>query len=423
MKKLFLWFVCVLLGFGVAGWAISNYRNGAFDRERAAWAKEKDALQSALKEAQSRTGASAATTLVKQKEIQVGATPNPAEIIERLQHIKISSGPAQIKNTRLAIQQFENLIASGPSALPAIREFLLQNIDIDYDSSFGSKGSKEGKMAAEFILPPSLRFGLFDAVRQIGSSDAEKLLAEILATTGRGAEIAYLARALQEMAPNKYRDLSITAARDLLARPVAAGGSGLDKYDREYLYGVLTFYGDASYAAEAQTHLVHADGGVDRGALKYLQQTLGVQALPSIAQAYQDPNLDPSKREPLIRYALNFAGADAQATEFWRKAITDPSIPFDHRRELIEDLNQDGLENEKNPTPHDAQLVAKRLELIDQLYNEVENPALINAWHEAGKDLQKMGLKFLSQPESPYVLGQDSKPLRDALFKFSQPTP
>jgi hypothetical protein len=223
---------------------------------------------------------------------------------------------------------------------------------------------------------------------------------------------------LQEMAPFKYREQAVNAARELLSRPLVAGGPSLDKYDREYLYGVLALYGDASFAAQAQGQLVRPDGGIDRGALKYLQQTLGAQALASVVQAYEDPTIDPSKKEPLVRYALTFAGEDAKATEFWHKAITDPKFPHDQRRELIEDLNQDGFQNEDHPTARDAQLIAKRLALIERHWNEVDDPAIKDAWHEAGKDLQNMGLNFLNQPPAKsYTLGQDLSSLQNTLLR------
>ncbi len=419
MKKIIFILCAGAVGFVFAWTMVSQRSAQTLLRERALWENEKSALQTGLDSARSRKRA-APSVIEKTKFVGVKEEISPREIIDRLQKIKISSGVGQNKNTRLAIHQFEILIALGPSALPAIREFLLRNEEIDYESGFNKKESKDGKMATDFVLPPSLRFGLFDAVKQIGGSDAEKLLAEILGGTGRGAEVAYLARALQEMAPNKYRDISLHAARELLSAPLAANASGLDKYDREYLYGVLALYGDASLTALAQTQLIRSDGGIDRGALQYLQQTMGVQALPAIAQAYQDATLDPSKKEPLVRYALSFAGADEQATAFWHKAITDPALPFGQRRELIEDLNQDGFQNEKNPTARDAQLIAQRLALVDQLHNEIDNPVLKDAWREAGKDLQNMGLKYLSQPEAPYALGKDLKDLR---LRLSQTTP
>src|SRR6185503_1769266 len=163
------------------------------------------------------------------------------------------------------------------------------------------------------ILPLSLRFGLFDAARQIGGVEAESLLADVLGATGRGVEVAWLARTLQEIAPDKYRDVALAAARELLARPLATNAaSPLDRNERDQLFGVLTLYGDASYVGAAQAQLVRTDGEVDRSALRYLQQSLGQQAVPIAAQWYNDPRLtDPAKKEPFARLALNYVGTDA----------------------------------------------------------------------------------------------------------------
>src|SRR5207244_3337077 len=159
------------------------------------------------------------------------------------------------------------------------------------------------------------------------------ILADTLRITGRGVEVAYLTRVLQQIAPFKYRDLAVSAAKELLNNPLNANSSNaLDKFERNYLYGVLAFYNDNSLSIQAQSQLVQTDGKIDQGALHYLQQTLGAQALPSIVQAYQNPALPPDKKEPLVRYALTYAGTDPQATEFWHKAVTDPTFPFDHRR-------------------------------------------------------------------------------------------
>lgn len=396
MKKFILTFLGCAVGFAIA-WAIVSQRSAdALRLERALWLNEKSSLEAALAGAKNQKPESA--SVIEKKEIvRVCEQTSPAEIIQKLQQIRISSDPGQIRNTRLVIQQFENLIALGSPALPSIRDFLLRNEEIDYDSSLSPRGSRDGRIATEFTVPPSLRFGLFDAAKQIGGEDAEKLLAEILSSTGRGAEIAYLARSLQEIAPFKYRDVAVNAARELLARPLTAGAPGLDKFDREYLYGVLALYGDTSFTAEAQTQLVRTDGAIDRGALKYLQQTLGAQALPSVMQAYQDPSIEASKKEPLVRYALTFAGADPQATEFWHKAITDPAMPFDDRRELIEDLNQDGIQNEDKPTARDAQLITNRLALIDKFYSDNDPEGIKDAWKEAQKDLRNMLTTYLKE--------------------------
>ena len=58
-------------------------------------------------------------------------------------------------------------------------------------------------------------------------------------------------------------------------------------------------------------------------------------------------------REPLARVALAYVGANPQAAEVFHTAVLDQTLSRTIRRELVEDLNQDGLSNKKNPTPED----------------------------------------------------------------------
>jgi hypothetical protein len=292
----------------------------------------------------------------------------------------------------------EELIAAGPGALPAIQEFLATGQDIDLSVSNQGKGGRLGAVPNEFVLPPSLRFGLFDVVKQIGSADGEKVLAGALSSTERGVELAWLARALQEMAPNQYRDLALAAAHTLLTAPFPANTTPAERNDRDQLFSVLTMYGDMTYVSTAQTQLLRADGELDRSALKYLQQSLGQQAVPIVAQLYDDPRItDSSKKEPFARLALNFVGADAQANEFYQRAINDMTLTPNHRKNLIEDLNQDGFTDTKNLTARDLPLIQNRLALIDQLLPQATDRDNIAAFNEARKDLAKM-LTQATQP-------------------------
>jgi hypothetical protein len=362
--------------------------------QQAAWQQEKADLEAALGNAKGSgrivvvpgAPAPAATPIVPVKT-------TPAEIVARLQALKPAPTP---RVARQAIHDFEELIAAGPAALPSIREFLARNEDVD----FLSAQTKGARITDDFILPPSLRFGFLDAVKQIGGAEAEKLLAEVLGATGRGVEVAWLARALQELAPNRYRDAALAAARELLARPpVANPASPLDRSDRDNLFSVLTMYGDASYVSVAQGQLIGADGALDRSALKYLQQSLGQQAVTLAAQMWNDPRLtDPAKKEPLARVALNFVGADAQANEFYQKAINDLSLPNDHRRNLIEDLNQDGFVDRKNLSARDLPLIENRIALVEQLAPGATDPVNLAAFKEAYKDLVKMRERILHPP-------------------------
>jgi hypothetical protein len=285
--------------------------------------------------------------------------------------------------------------------LPAIRAFLARNEDLDLESATGQGKGMRGGVPSQFVIPPSLRFGLLDVVREVGGADGEALLAEVLGATGRGVEVAWLARTLQELAPNKYRELALTAARELLGRPAAGNAaSPLDRNDRENLFAVLTLYGDNSYVGTAQTQLLRADGQVDRSALRYLQQALGPQAVAIAVQWYDDPRLtEPGAKEPFARLALNYVGLDAQADNFYQKAINDPALSKDHRRNLIEDLNQDGFADPRNLTARDLPLIQSRISLIEQLAPSAADPINAAAFKEAYKDLLKMRDRVAPPPQ------------------------
>ena len=396
MKKMLAVILGAAIGFAAASWIVSNRLNvwhaAQLAERQGAWQAEKAALEAALEK--SRTHAPVIRVPGAAGPAAAPTAPlklSPAEIVSKL--VALKSEPAnQPRMMRQAIYWLEELIAAGPPALPAIREFLGRNQDLQIGPLSQVKGVRVGAAANDFVVPPSLRFGLFDATKQIGGAEAEKLLAEVLGATGRGAEIAWLTRTLQEIAPNKYRDVALGAARELLARPLASNApSPLDRNERDQLFSVLTMYGDTSYVSAAQAQVLRADGEVDRSALKYLQQLLGQQAVPIAAQWYDDPRLtDPAKKEPFARLALNYVGADALANAFYQKAINDMSLTAGHRKNLIEDLNQDGFPDTKNLSTRDLQLIQNRIALIEQLAPSTADPVNAAAFKEAYKDLLKM---------------------------------
>jgi hypothetical protein len=203
------------------------------------------------------------------------------------------------------------------------------------------------------------------------------------------------------MAPNKYRDPALSAARALLANTAPLNStSPLDRNHRDYLFGVLSFYGDTSFAGVAQTQLLRADSQIDRGALRYLQQTLGSQAVTIAAQVYQNPLLltNAAAKEPLARLALAFVGADTQANQFYQQAINDPVLTKGHRSNLIEDLNEDGFADPRNLTANDLPLIQNRIALIEQLAPGAMDEINAAAFKEAYKDLVNMRTKVTGQP-------------------------
>jgi hypothetical protein len=313
---------------------------------------------------------------------------SPEDILNELAGIQVAPGPAQGRAQYRIMSLLEQLAQCGPAALPAIRQFLASNRDVAYEAGRAAGGNRQRNNTPS-LLPPSLRFALFDVVRQIGGVDAELVLSESVNNATRGAELAYLAQLLETMAPGKYHDAALLAARTLLA-----SGKITDPADCNNLYDILRQFKDATYVSTAQANLVQADGKVDASALRYLQQTLGDKSLAIAAQTYQDGRVvDPNSKEALGRVALTYVGANEQAIQLYHSAILDPTLTPDQRRNLIEDLNQDGLSNRKSPTPDDLKIIANRYQLAQTYLQQpyVQNdPVTLAAFQEAFKDLTQM---------------------------------
>ncbi len=400
MKKLLITGVSCAFAF-CAAYIIASRQTTArhaaeLAQQQSAWQAEKAALESALDEARNRPQVAALVPPPSAASIvTVQVKTSPQDLIARLRNAKFTPGAGQIRVMRQVIHDFDELIAAGPAALPVIRDYLSKNEDVEFNTSTNSRGYRD--VPLEFLVPPSLRFGLFDVVKQIGGSDAEKILADTLNASGRAIEITWLARALQEIAPDKYRDAALLAARGVLERAtdLKPGNS-----DRDQAFKVLTMFNDGSYVATAQSQLIRADGQVDNAALKYLLQTLGPQAVSVAAQLYDDPRItDPQKKEPFARVALNYVGADAAANAFYVKAINDPGLSNDQRRNLIEDLNQDGFIDRKNlNAARDLPPIDNRLSIIQQLAPNTTDPVNAAALKEAYKDLVKMRMRVTQPP-------------------------
>jgi hypothetical protein len=111
---------------------------------------------------------------------------------------------------------------------------------------------------------------------------------------------------------------------------------------------------------------------------------------------------DPTLRLPLARLALTTVGLDDFAELLWLHAINDSDIAADARRDLIEDLNQDGFADPKNPTHDDLPLIEARLALIDRFAPGAIDKTNSEAFAEARKDLLAMHTRLLPpQPAAP----------------------
>ncbi|MFM2081697.1 MAG: hypothetical protein RL380_388, partial [Verrucomicrobiota bacterium] len=370
------------LGFAAA-FALLPAKQSDFAKQQAAWLAEKSDLEAALASAKGRVTAVPGATRV----VEVTKQISPAEILERLKILRVVAD--QPRTTRLLAHQFETLAETGVAALPIVREFLAGNVDVDYDTGGQRRnnGPRTGQLPLDFNVPPSLRLGLFEMLKNTGGADAEKILADTLATTGRGIELAYLARALEVLSPGKYRAAALAAAHELLAHPLA---DAADKSDHFYLLATLMFLNDPSFAEQAKAQLVQADGKIDAAALKYLQQTQPKETLAIAMQTYRDPRVtDARDRERLAQVALDTAGVDPLADKFFRDALADTTLPSDNRRNLAEDFADHGYTNAKDPTADDFLKMQNRLAQLQQLAAEATDPLVIAGLAEAQKDLNK----------------------------------
>jgi hypothetical protein len=95
-------------------------------------------------------------------------------------------------------------------------------------------------------------------------------------------------------------------------------------------------------------------------------------------------------QDPLARDALGMVGADPEAEEYWMEAIFDRSLPDQEREDLMEDLNEVGLSDPKNPSPEDLQLIAARIPIIEAVAQDAAGRGdtfMIEHLGEAYKDL------------------------------------
>jgi hypothetical protein len=132
----------------------------------------------------------------------------------------------------------------------------------------------------------------------------------------------------------------------------------------------------------------------------------GLKPKPS-AEANADPDaqaeeeaemeLEPIVPKEVARAALGFVGEDPDAEELWYDAINDPNRPADERKDLIEDLNEDGFPDPKNLTEDDIPLILSRLQLIEEVAPDAADDVNEAAFAEAYKDLVNMLAKAQGQ--------------------------
>jgi len=354
------------------------------------------------------------------------AGESPQDILNDLVNMNLDAAGSRNAALRQVVYKLEMLAQRGNLAVPAIRAFIGRNIDVDYsqpdnqnnqpqtaasannggnpDQNNGGNGGMNrrnrngggrfgaGRGAArrardlqtlqtDWVVPPSLRLGLVGTLKEIGGPESETALAEMLNSTGRGVEVAYLTVVLENIAPGKYRDAAVAAAKELLINPPAVDSPDrLDDLAKSYLYGVLEFYNDTSFAMNAQQLLVGADGRLDQDAMDYLSTVTKDQSVPALYAAYENPALtNQFDKMRLVSELLSYVGQNSQANQVFTETLNNPDA--DPRAKVLEVMQlAGGLDPSGGDAPTDPNVVSSRITLLNSLQAQFANdPALSKA--------------------------------------------
>jgi hypothetical protein len=396
---------------------VSNQKAAQLKAAQARWDAEKAQLEAA---AATKDSPAPAPAIVMPATPSAPAGESPEDILNELLNIKLGSGSERNATLRLIVFKLESLAHLGKASVPAIRAFLVRNVDVQYgeqndrnnnpnnpadaggqtnqnnqtnqfnNAGFGGgpgggggRGGRGGRfrriqnLQIDWVVPPSLRLGLVGTLREIGGPEGGQALAEMLSTTARGVEIAYLARVLEEIAPGKYRDAAVAAARELLMNPPAIDNPDrFDDLSRAYLFGVLEFFHDTSFAVNAQQMLVGKDGRLDPEAMSYLTEVLKDQSVSALYSAYQNPNLtNQFDKMSLGREVLSYVGQNSQANALFAETLNNADLDSRMKAFAIAQLAGGGFGPFSSSSPTDPQVISSRVNILQQLLSQ---PAYAN---------------------------------------------
>jgi hypothetical protein len=305
----------------------------------------------------------------------------------------------------------ENLVLIGPTAVPAIREFLNKRLD----HYFGPEDIQQ-------VGFPSIRTALIDALRQIGGSSAIGASYQILKLTADPRELALLARNLESMAPGLYRKHAVLAAQETL--DLAAAGR-LVKRDVAPLFEILQTYGDANvvanlvqaaprwkyYATAALAHLpegagipslvamVQNPGGTQDAALQMLAQiaTQSENAHDTLLQ------LAGSNRIPANLWPYLISPLSGDEIVFQASILGDTEAPLRNADLKTTHINYGNQNFYRTPGP--ASLTPdnlnRKMAFIDELLEATSDPAAVQTLNNSRERVLQRLAKVSGSEKEP----------------------
>ena len=316
---------CLILGVGALGWRLASRPSSLSEAlPSAVAAAEEEPQPKGLSRLRS-PGAETPAAAVPQPETTPAPTvaavapllPNPAatEPVDPIMG-NLVTGLARLGGTNAltleAIQawrtNFQQLVLSGPAAVPALRAFLAQNQESLFDAE-----------TMRTLGVRSARLGAFEALRQIGGPESIDLLDQTLGETKTPREVAALAGILDSMAEGQYREKGLAAARSALAQIPAGQPQTVDVAP---LFEVFQQFGDAALVPE----LEQAAGRwkyYATSALANLPDSAGVPALLRMAE----PAGNSGNRLAALEELTRLATQNDEARQFLLRQVGTGQIP------------------------------------------------------------------------------------------------
>jgi hypothetical protein len=289
------------------------------------------------------------------------------EVIARVGQPEFFIGGVSPQKAEELKRSFKQLVDEGAGAVPAIRAYLDRFQDVDFDSA--GAGNQVGYS--------SLRMGMLDALRQIGTPEAMALSLQTLQTTADPQEIGFLAKGLeQQLPPDQFRSVVLAAASETLAQALSGQWNGRNVTP---LFEVLQKYGDQGViglleksSSKWNFYATLALAGMPDGA--------GIPALVRMAQAQASAaggNGDFALR-PLAQAAMQFPEARASLLEQARlnqvPETAWPGIAASLAGNYIQYGNQ-LFGSTVPPVVWSKEQIDLRLALIDQMIAATPSPA------------------------------------------------
>jgi hypothetical protein len=243
------------------------------------------------------------------------------QLVNRLVNLQPAGGMLPEEQAAAWRTNLQQLLGQGAAAVPAIREFLLQNTDFD----FGPNGQ-------QILGYSTARSAMIDVLAQIGGPLAVAALAEVLQITADPREIALLGQSLERLDPGLHQQQVLDAARQSLA--MAAEGN-LAGRDVAPLFEAFQKYGGAGVAGDlarsAQTWNYYA-----MIALARLPDGAGISSLAQFAdgQGGATPDAKAPALKMLAEAAVQSPDARAALVDLARQnklsandwAVLEPSL-------------------------------------------------------------------------------------------------